>query len=167
MRFARYICRLAVTAHVTVPLTAGAAESTLDSSGDVIMVQAAPTVIHFDYNPNYVKYSWLVGVEWQRPSRWLAGYSYFNNSFDQKCHYLYGGKWWRLGEDDSNWYFKLTGGLIIGYKDQYEDRLPINYNGNGPVIVPAVGYKVNRFNVQANLLGVGGLMITVGYDLFR
>jgi len=167
MRLARWICRLAVAAHLTTSTAAGAAETDLLSPGDVIMIQAAPKVIHFDPSDEHVKYSWLVGVEWQRASRWLAGYSYFNNSFDQKCHYLYGGKSWPLGENNSNWYLKLTGGVIIGYKDPYEDKLPINSNGVGPVIIPALGYKFNRFNVQANLLGANGLMITVGYDLFR
>ena len=167
MRLARLVCRLAVAAQTAISVAAGAAESDLLSPGDVIMIQAAPNVIHFHPSDEHVKYSWMVGVEWERASRWLAGYSYFNNSFGQKCHYLYGGKWWPIGEIDSKWYFKVTGGLIIGYKDPYEDKIPINSNGIGPAIVPGLGYRFNRFNVQANLLGVSGLMITVSYDLFR
>jgi hypothetical protein len=167
MRLARQICRLAVAAHVTTSIAAGAAETNLLSPGDVIMVQAAPTVIHFNHSEEHVKYSWLVGIEWQDSSRWLAGFSYFNNSFGQKCQYYYGGRWWRLSEGNPNWYWKLTGGLLVGYKEPHEDAVPFNHNGYSPGIVPAVGYKWNRFNVQLNLLGTAALMVTVGYDLIR
>jgi hypothetical protein len=142
-------------------------ESVFLGSGDVLMVQGAPGVIHFESSPDHVKYSWLVGVEWQRPSNWLAGYAYFNNSFGQKSHYLYVGKSWQLGERDSSWYFKLTGGLIEGYREPHEDKLPINHNGIGPAIIPGLGYRHDRFNVQTNLLGIRAVMITVGYDIYR
>lgn len=164
---AHKLCRFVMCAQIAVGFSASAAESGILGPGDVLMIQASPKVFHFDSDPDHVKYSWMVGVEWQRPSNWLAGYSYFNNSFGQKCHYLYGGKSWRLGDSDSNWYFKLTGGVIIGYKDPFEDKIPFNSNGIAPGIVPGLGYRINRFNVQANLLGVSALMITVGYDLFR
>ena len=167
MQCARRFFRLAVFAQVAVVPTASAVESTILPPGDVIMIQAAPKVFHFHSGTEHVEYSWLVGVEWQRASDWLAGYSYFNNSFGQKCHYLYGGKSWPLGERDSRWYFKLTGGVIAGYKDPYEEKLPVNSNGVGLAIIPGLGYRMNRFNIQANLLGVNGLMITFGYDLVR
>jgi hypothetical protein len=167
MRLARQLCRLAVAAHLTTSIAAGAAETNLLSPGDVIMIQAAPTVIHFDNSDEHVKYSWLVGVEWQHPSRWLAGFSYFNNSFGQKSQYYYGGYQWRLSEGNPNWFLKLTGGLLVGYKEDHEDAVPYNHNGYSPGIIPAVGYKWNRFNVQLNLLGTAGLMVTVGYDLIR
>jgi hypothetical protein len=167
MRFAHRLSRLAICAQVAIGFSPSAAQSDVLDPGDVIIIQAAPSVIHFHPSTDHVQYSWLVGIEWQRPSDWLAGYSYFNNSFGQRCHYLYGGKSWPLGGSDSNWYFKLTGGVIIGYKDPYEDKLPINYNGVGPAIIPGLGYRINRFNIQANLLGVNAMMITVGYDLTR
>ena len=167
MRLARLICPLAAAAHITTSIAAGAAETSFLSPGDVIMIQAAPTVIHFHYSEDHVKYSWLVGVEWERSSHWLAGFSYFNNSFGQKSQYYYGGYSWRFSERNPNWYLKLTGGLVVGYKDPHEDALPYNYNGYGPAIIPGLGYKWNRFNAQLNFLGANGLMVTVGYDLFR
>lgn len=148
-------------------LAADAATSVDDASGDVLMVQLSPYSIHFNEGPEHTGYPWLVGIEWQRRSRWLAGYSYFNNSFDQKCHYIYGGYLFPLGENYRNWYIKVSGGLIIGYKEPFEDKLPVNYNGVAPVIIPGLGYKFDRFNVQLNLLGANGLMLTLGYDLVR
>ncbi len=132
----------------------------------VIMVQAAPGVLHFNSSPDHTDYAWLAGVEWQHASRWLAGYAYFNNSFDQKSHYLYGGRWWPVFKNEPHWYLKLTGGIIAGYKEPYEDKIAYNHDGIAPGIVAAVGYRMDRFNVQLNIAGQV-LMLTVGYDLIR
>ena len=134
--------------------------------GGVLMVQSAPGVLHFSPNPEHTDHAWLVGAEWLLASRWLAGYAYFNNSFDQKSHYLYGGRWWPVSKNNPRWYLKLTAGVIAGYKEPYQDKIPYNHNGIAPGIVPAVGYKMNRFNIQLNLVGPA-LMLTVGYDLIR
>lgn len=133
--------------------------------GDIVMVQGAPGAIHYNSSPEHKGNGWLIGVEWQAQSNWLAGAAYFNNSFGQKCEYFYGGKAWPIGS--SGVYVKLTGGLLLGYKDPYEDKIPFNNNGVAPGVIPALGYKKERFNVQLNVLGTAGLMITVGYDLLK
>ncbi len=138
-----------------------------DLTGSTLMVQGAPAMVHFRPSDEHVKYSWLVGAEWIHPSHWLGGYSFFNNSFGQKSHYLYAGYWWPIGAFGPNWYAKLTGGVLYGYKEPYEDKVPFNHNGISPGIVPALGYKAGRFNVQLNLLGGAGVMVTMGYDLAR
>lgn len=153
-------------------LTVGAARSSIFEEGDVLMVQVAPDAIHFDPSPEHADFSWLVGVEWQFPSQWLVGASYFNNSFDQKCQYYYFGKSWPLdfindSEYFKNLYFKLTGGVLLGYKEPYEDKIPFNNNGVAPGIVPGLGYKFGDFNVQMNLLGGAGIIFTFGYDLIK
>lgn len=167
MHLPRRLRWLAIAAAMMYSLGANAAASAGDASGDVIMVQVSPYSIHYDEGPEHSGWPWLVGVEWQHSSRWLAGYAYFNNSFDQKCHYIYGGYIFSLGEKYRNWYLKVTGGVILGYDEPYEDKLPINHNGVAPVIIPGVGYRFDRFNVQVNLLGANGLMLTIGYDLVR
>lgn len=148
-------------------LAVGESQSRLFEDGDLLMVQVAPGVIHFNPDPDHADYSWLVGLEWQSPSRWVAGAAYFNNSFDQKSQYLYFGKSWTLDPISSRLYFKLTGGLLLGYKEPYEDKIPINSNGVGLGAAPSLGYKYGDFNVQLNLLGTAGLMFTFGYDLFK
>jgi|SRR5688572_7732106 hypothetical protein len=128
----------------------------------------SPKVMHIDSDPDHVDWSWLVGLEWQRPdSRWHFGFSYFNNSFGQKCQFYYTGYTWKLGENYPNWYLKLSGGLIYGYKEPYEDKVPFNHNGYSPGIFPALGYKWNRWNVQFVTLGTAAVMFTVGYDVIR
>lgn len=167
MHFVRQVFRLMVATQITASLAANAAETGLITPGDVLMVQLSPYSKHFDEGPEHTGHPWLVGVEWQDKSRWLAGYSYFNNSFDQKCHYIYGGYSWQFSDRRPNWYLKVTGGLLYGYKEPFEDKLPVNYNGLAPVIIPGLGYKLDRFNVQLNLLGANGFMLTFGYDLLR
>jgi hypothetical protein len=104
-------------------LLVGSHAAVAADNGGRLMVQLAPDMIHFDPSPEHTKYSWLVGLEWIRDDDWLAGYSYFNNSFNQKSHYAYGGRVWPLGERNSpHWYFKLTGGLLIGYREQQRHR---------------------------------------------
>jgi len=133
-----------------------------------VMVQFAPTAIHYGTSSDYKGHSWLVGAEYLWPNRWLAGFSYFNNSFDQKCQYIYGGYSWVLHGDESRyWYLKLTGGAVIGYREPFENKIPFNNNGVAPGIIPGLGYQYDRFNVQLNVLGNAGLMVTVGYDVFR
>jgi len=144
--------------------TGGKAE---ESSGKV-MVQFAPDVIHFHSSDDYKGTSWLVGAEYIWKSRWLAGFAYFNNSFDQQCQYAYGGYSWVLtGSEKRHLYFKLTGGVLVGYRDPFADKIPLNDNGVGPGVIAGIGYQHDRFNVQVNTLGTAGVIITFGYDLFR
>jgi hypothetical protein len=136
--------------------------------GDLIMVQGAPNAIHYNKSPDHVQYSWLLGAEWQSPDRWLAGVSRFENSFGQSCEYVYGGYVWPIAAIDPRVYVKLAVGIIFGYKEPYENKIPFNNNGVAfPIPLPAIGFKQDRWNVQLNILGSAGLMITVGYDVFR
>ncbi len=148
-------------------LAAGASQANVFEDGDLLMVQVAPGVIHYSHDPDHADYSWLVGLEWQSASRWLAGAAYFNNSFDQKSQYIYFGKSWPLDSIYENLYFKLSGGLLLGYKEPYEDKIPINRDGVGLGAAPSIGYKFGDFNVQLNLLGTAGVMFTFGYDLIK
>ncbi len=148
-------------------LATGTVRAGLFEEGDVLMVQGAPGVIHYHHDSEHADYSWLIGAEWQSPSHWLVGASYFNNSFNQKCQYFYFGKSWPLESIDNNLYFKLSGGVLLGYKEPYENKIPYNNNGVAPGVVPALGYRFGDFNVQINLLGTAAVAFTVGYDLFK
>ena len=140
-----------------------------DKSGGKVMIQYAPNAIHWNYDVEHAKQSWLVGAEYIWKSNWLVGFSYFNNSFNQKCQLVYGGYSWKLfGTPKSHAYLKVGGGLIIGYRKPYENKIPVNSsNGVGLGVLPALGYQYDRFNVQMNVLGTAGLMFTIGYDIFK
>ena len=148
-------------------LIASSSHAAVFQEGDLLMIQAAPNVIHYSHDDDHAKYSWLVGAEWQSADNWLGGAAYFNNSFDQKSQYIYFGKVWPLEAVDENLYVKLTGGLLLGYKKPYENKIPVNWDGVGLGALPAVGYKFGDANIQLNFLGTAGIMITVGYDILK
>lgn len=137
------------------------------AEGDSIMLQAGPYVYHRSDDPDHNNAPLLVGVEWESASRWEIGASYFENSFYQPCLYVYLGRRWFLRPTDDGPYLKLTGGPLYGYKDEYEDKIPLNYNGLGLAILPAIGYQHGRANVQLVTLGTAGIMLTFGYEFWK
>ena len=137
------------------------------ADGDQLMLQIGPYVYHHDNDTDHNNEPMLVGVEWESASRWEIGASYFKNSFDQPCVYLYAGKRWFLRSGDEGFFVKLTGGPLYGYKDPYEDKVPLNDNGLGFAIIPGIGYQYKRANAQLVILGTAAVMLTFGYDIWK
>jgi hypothetical protein len=103
----------------------------------------------------------MITVEARSHDNWLAGLSVFDNSFYQPTQLVYVGKTWPL-LDSPHWYFKLVGGLVHGYKEPYEDKIPLNGLGIAPVILPSVGYRRGHFLIEAHLAGVAAMIVTAG-----
>jgi|GEM_PF-512404 hypothetical protein len=116
---------------------------------------------HYDPDPDHVNDQQMVGLEFGMAGNRLWGMAIFNNSFGQKSKYLYIGKKWHIFESD-RLYFKLTGGLLHGYEDPYEDKIPFNGLGIAPAVVPAIGYSYKDIFVEFAQLGVAAGMINVG-----
>jgi hypothetical protein len=116
---------------------------------------------HFDSDPDHVNNQKLLGSEVVFANDYLAGLALFDNSFGQSSQFLYFGKYWSLTAADS-WYFKLMGGLLNGYDEPYDDKIPFNGLGVAPAIVPALGYRYRRVFVEANLAGLAALTLTAG-----
>jgi len=116
---------------------------------------------HWSSDPEHVSNSKLLDLEFETKKKWIYGFAYFQNSFGQPSQYLYAGYSWRLFKTD--WaYFKLTGGLLHGYKDPYEDKIPMNGLGVAPAIVPAIGFKYRSFVMEAHLGGLAAMTFTAG-----
>lgn len=135
--------------------------------GDRVMPAFGPYVAHRDDDNDHNQWPHLVGVEWESGSHWLVGGAAFKNSYYQRAAYVYGGRRWFLDRVHPNLYVKLSAGLVYGYKDPYEDRLPINNNGYGLGFVPALGYQFGRANAQIVLLGTAAVTFTFGYDFWK
>ena len=127
-----------------------------------------PFAVHWS-NEDEHKHVYLLGIERSLPEapKWSAadgtiwGFSAFNNSFGQPSAYAYYGYRWDNLFGYSSLYAKLSGGIIYGYKGEYEDKVPFNHNGFGLAIIPAVGYRVTQFDaVQIGMLGTAGLIFT-------
>ena len=101
---------------------------------------------HFDPDPDHVNNQQLIGSEVEFANDYLAGLALFDNSFGQSSQFLYFGKQWSLTASD-NWYFKLVGGLLNGYDEPYEDKIPFNGLGVAPAILGERG-KTNRASLS-------------------
>jgi len=118
---------------------------------------------HWDPDPDHVNNSKLLNIEFETSTRWLYGFAYFDNSFGQPSQYIYAGYTWPMFKKD--WaYFKLTGGFLHGYKEPYEDKIPLNQLGVAPAIVPAFGLKYKRVFTELQILGTAAITWTAGFN---
>lgn len=121
---------------------------------------ASPYSYHFSHSPEH-KDVYMLGLERIRDRREVAGFVFFSNSFGQPSTFIY--PWGRVYEGlwsfAPRWYFKWAAGLLYGYKEPYENKVPMNYNGFSPGFILAIGRPVTEdLSVQVNLLGNSGLM---------
>lgn len=118
---------------------------------------------HWDPEPEHVNNSKLLGLEFETTTKWIYGFAWFDNSFGQPSQFLYAGYSWKLFSKD--WaYFKLTGGLLHGYKEPYEDKIPLNELGIAPAIVPTFGFKYKRVMTEVQILGAAAITVTAGFS---
>lgn len=134
------------------------------NNGDSVYFQTSLYSAHFNPVPEHNNKQGLVGVELIKPSNWLAGLALFSNSFDQPSQFLYVGRIWDIPNTDKQAYFKLAGGLLHGYKDEYAHKVPLNDYGIAPAILPTVGIKYGRLQSELVLFGTAGIAINVGFD---
>jgi len=116
---------------------------------------------HFHPDPDHVDDQKMIGLEIRMKNQWLFGLASFDNSFGQRSEYLYGGYKWDLFQSD-HWYFKLTGGLLYGYKEPYEDKIPLNDLGVAPAILPSLGFQYGHGVAEVHLGGLSVLNVTAG-----
>ena len=126
-------------------------------------IQTSVYTKHWDPEPDHVNNSKLLGLEFETTTKWIYGFAWFDNSFGQPSQFLYAGYSWKLFSKD--WaYFKLTGGLLHGYKEPYEDKIPLNELGIAPAIVPTFGFKYKRVMTEVQILGAAAITVTVGFS---
>ncbi len=138
-----------------------------DAGGDYWRLMASPYTVHYhkdnegEHEPVY-----MIGLERQRNDGWVWGGTYFSNSFGQPSGYVYVGekvigfsRWDKL-------FFQWTAGVMYGYKEPYEDKVPFNYKGFSPGATVSLGWQFTRqFSMQAITLGAAGMMFQFAYDL--
>ena len=147
-------------------LCASASASTAAADSGTLTLKFGPGVHHWRNDPDHNNRSLLVGASWEFPSRWSVGGAFFRNSFHQPSQYLYMGKRWFPDSLPDAVYVKVTAGVLLGYKEPYNRKVPLNHaRGIAPAVLPALGYQYKRTNVQLIPLGTAGLMMTFGVDL--
>ena len=127
---------------------------------DAWEVTIAPYAYHFSSDDNH-KSVWLIGLERQYADGWLWGAAFFSNSFGQKSGTAYVGYIWNNLFNVAPLYAKLTAGIMYGYVEPYEDKVPFNHNGWSPTLVPAMGYRLTPNDaLQVALFGTAGVLFS-------
>lgn len=125
----------------------------------------SPFSLHFSNNPEH-RYVWAVGVERQRSDDWLAGASFFRNSFGQPSAYVYLGKRFPALLDKPQLFGQVSAGMLYGYKGAYKDKVPLNVHGFSPGLLVSAGWQFTpRVSATAHMLGTAGLMVQLAYEL--
>ncbi|MCL2161160.1 MAG: hypothetical protein FWH56_04650 [Betaproteobacteria bacterium] len=129
-------------------------------------IQVSPYTLHWSRSSEH-KNVYLLGIErnqaaapsWVWADETLWGVSAFRNSFGQSSVYAYLGYRWNNLFGHQPLSFKLTGGILYGYRKPYENKVPLNYNGFSPGIIPTVGYRLTQNDsIQIGILGTAGLI---------
>ncbi len=134
------------------------------NEGDAIFLQTSLWTMHFSPSDDHTNNQRLINVELDKASGWIFGFAYFANSFDQPSQYLYAGYSWTLPKTRELAYFKLSGGLLHGYKGEHKDAIPYNSAGIAPAILPSFGVKYKRFQSEVTLFGTAGMMLSIGVN---
>ena len=124
-------------------------------------IQTSLYTKHWDPEPDHTNKQKLIGPELVFENDYLVGLAIFRNSFDQPSQFLYIGKTWRLFRSEY-FYFKLVGGLLHGYKEPYEDKIPFNGLGVAPAILPSFGFRYKYIMLEAQIAGAAAITITGG-----
>ncbi len=130
--------------------------------GKQLTWQFSPYTRHTTYDAEHRDVI-MFGLEREHPNGKLDGVALFSNSFGQLTAYVYpwGGVYHALGGIEKL-SFKWTAGLLYGYRQPYEKKVPLNYKGLSPAVIPAIAYDFDGgWAAQVNILGTAGLMFQV------
>lgn len=134
---------------------------------NTLRLQMSPFSFHWGPRDPEDRHVFLVGLEREHPNGKIDGVAYFSNTFGQESVYLFpwGGVYKNIyGIPKLN--FKWTLGVIYGYKPPFEDKVPFNYKGFAPAVIPAISYDFSpNWSGQINLLGTQGVMFQINAPL--
>ena len=148
----------------SAPTPSAQAPEAAEANGEFWRLVFSPYTYHFSSSPDH-EAVYAIGLERQRSDKWLWGGTYFSNSFGQPSGYLYFGQHYADLFSVDKLFAQWTVGLLYGYKDPYEDKVPFNHNGVSPGAVLSVGWQFTpEFSMQANLLGTAGMMLQMSID---
>ncbi len=121
--------------------------------------QVSPYTLHFSPSEEH-RNVYMVGLEREHTSGKLDGLTLFSNSFGQPSIFIYpwGGIYHGIWGVKSL-SFKWTAGLLYGYVEPYENKVPLNHKGFSPGAIIALAYEFKPgWSAQIDLLGTAGLM---------
>ena len=127
-------------------------------------VALAPYAPHFRQSAEH-RNVWAIGLERQRADNWLAGLSYFRNSFGQPSAYAYIGHRSVALFGLEPLYFQWSAGVLYGYKGAYKDKVALNVGGFAPGAQVGLGWQFNKQSaVTVHMLGDAAVMLQLSHD---
>lgn len=124
----------------------------------------SPYAPHLRYSPNH-EYVWALALERQRNDAWMAGASFFSNSFGQPSAYLYLGRRFPSLMGHAQLFGQLSGGMLYGYRGEYQNKVPFNHNGFSPGALASIGWQFNRqASLTVHAVGDAAVMFQFGWD---
>lgn len=155
-----------IVAHLAGSALAQQNEAPDAGQGNVLRLQFSLYTHHYTFDAEH-KDVVMIGVEREYPNAKLDGITLFRNSFGQESIYIYpwGGVYRSIG-GFRPLSFKWTAGLIYGYVDSFQNKVPLNYKGFSPGLIFGLAYEFKPgWSVQVNLLGVAAAMFEISAPL--
>jgi hypothetical protein len=152
---------------------AAQAQTSLSSTADTLVngwenghwrAAVSPFAPHLRYSPEHEDV-WALAIERQRADNWMAGASFFSNSFGQPSGYLYLGRRFPALMGHPQLFGQLSGGLLYGYRGKYQNKVPFNHNGFSPGALASIGWQFNRqASLTVHAVGDAAVMFQFGWD---
>lgn len=122
---------------------------------------ASPYTYHWsDENAKDHRSVVALSISRQLPNQRFCGASLFRNSFGQPSAYAFTGWLWPNPlKAYPEVYATVSAGIIYGYVGEFKDKVPLNFGGFSPVVIPTVGYRLTpQLAVEVQVLGTAAVM---------
>lgn len=127
-------------------------------------LMTSPYTYHYSRDAEH-RHVYMLGLERHRADGFLFGGTYFRNSFGQPSGYLYLGQRFDQVAGVEPLFAQVTGGVLYGYKAPFNHKVPLNYRGFSPGLVPSLGWRFTpHLSAQLDFLGNSALMFQVSAD---
>ena len=125
----------------------------------------SPVTLHFTPSSEH-KNVGLLGISRVDVDGTVVSGAVFSNSFGQPCVTVQWGQRYLAPLGVDRWYWQWTVGPVYGYVAPYNRKVPLNFKGLSPVVIPSLGYQLSdKFSAQFTLLGNSALMLQLAYQL--
>ncbi len=164
-KFIRIVFGL-IVAHITINALAQQELVSEPIKANVYRLQLSPYTHHYRFDAEH-RDVMMIGLEKESPDADLVGVTLFRNSFGQESLYAY--PWGHVYRSIGGFQpvsFKWTAGLIYGYVDSFQDKVPLNFKGFSPGLIFGLAYEFRRgWSAQVNFLGTAAAMFEVSVPL--
>ena len=131
----------------------------------LLELNLSPVTLHFTPSSEH-KNVGLLGISKVDADGTVVSGAVFSNSFGQPCVTVQWGQRYLAPLGFDRWYWQWTVGPVYGYVAPYNRKVPLNYKGLSPVVIPSLGYQLSeKFSAQFTLLGNSALMLQLAYQL--